>query len=122
VPFRCAGGAHIFRTRSTAASDCVDYTVNLVGVDHVAIGTDSEATLGAYPPELRAGLRRKYPGTTGGFHQRFPQGSPLVGLEQGLGDWPNITRRLLERGFAPVDVQKIIGGNLMRVFREVWKP
>ncbi|MDR7420619.1 MAG: dipeptidase [Armatimonadota bacterium] len=101
--------------------DCIDYAVNLVGVDHVAIGTDSEATLGAYPPELRAGLRRQYPGTTGGFHQRFPQGSPLVGLEQGLGDWPNITRRLLERGYAAADVQKIIGGNLMRVFREVWR-
>jgi membrane dipeptidase len=101
--------------------DCVDYTVNLIGADHVSIGTDSEATKGAYPPELRAGLRRLYPGTTGGFHQRFPQGSPLVGLEEGLGDWPNITRRLLERGFSAGDAQKIIGGNMLRLFREVWK-
>lgn len=101
--------------------DCIDYVVDLVGVDHVAIGTDSEATLGAYPPELRADLRRKYPGTTGDFHRRFPQGAPLVGLEQGLGDWPNITLRLLERGYPATAVQKIIGGNFVRVFREVWK-
>jgi len=102
--------------------DCVDYVVNLIGIDHVAIGTDSEATKGAYPPELRASLRRQFPGTTGEFHRRFPQGAPTQGLEDGLGDWPNVTRRLLERGFAPVDVQKIIGGNLLRVMREVWKP
>ncbi len=100
---------------------CIDYAVNLVGIDHVSIGTDSEATKGAYPPELRASLRRKYPGTTGGFHARFPQGSPLVGMEDGLADWPNVTGRLLERGYKPADVQKIIGGNFLRVAREVWR-
>jgi membrane dipeptidase len=101
--------------------ECIDYAVNLVGIDHVSIGTDSEATKGAYPPELRASLRRLYPGTTGGFHARFPQGSPLAGMEDGLGDWPNVTRRLLERGYKPADVQKIIGGNFLRVAREVWR-
>ncbi len=101
--------------------DCIDYVVNLTGIDHVGIGTDSEATKGAYPPELRASLRRQYSGTTGGFHAKFPQGAPLVGLEEGLGDWPNITRRLLERGYKRDDVQKIIGGNFLRVFKEVWR-
>ncbi len=100
---------------------CIDYVVNLVGPDHVAIGTDSEASKGAYPPELRASLRRAYSGTTGTFHQRFPQGLPLVGLEEGLGDWPNITRCLLERGYRPDDVRKIIGGNFFRVMNEVWR-
>src|SRR3990172_631336 len=100
---------------------CIDYVVNLVGPDHVAIGTDSEASKGAYPPELRASLRRAYSGTTGTFHQRFPQGLPLVGLEEGLGDWPNITRCLLERGYRPDDVRKIIGGNFFRVMSEVWR-
>jgi len=101
--------------------DCIDYIVNLVGPDHVAIGTDSEASKGAYPPELRASLRRAYAGTTGTFHDRFPQGAPLVGLEEGLGDWPNITRRLLERGYRPDDVRKIVGGNFLRVINEVWQ-
>jgi membrane dipeptidase len=100
--------------------ECIDYTVNLVGIDHVAIGTDSEATKGAYPPELRASLRRNYPGTTGGFHQKFPEFPAMQGLEEGLGDWPKITRRLLERGYQPDDVRKIIGGNSLRVMRQVW--
>lgn len=100
--------------------ECIDYTVGVVGIDHVSIGTDSEATKGAYPPELRASLRRKYPGTTGAFHQKFPQGAPVKGLEEGLGDWPNITTRLLQRGYKPDDVKKVLGGNLLRVMREVW--
>jgi membrane dipeptidase len=44
----------------------------------------------------------------------------MQGLEEGLGDWPKITRRLLERGYAPDDVRKIIGGNSLRVMRQVW--
>ncbi|MGQ0569549.1 MAG: dipeptidase, partial [Armatimonadota bacterium] len=101
--------------------ECIDYIVNLVGIDHVSIGTDSEASKGAYPVELRASLRRKYAGTTGGFDQKFPQGAPMKDLEEGLGDWPNITLRLLERGYKDDDVRKIIGENFLRVAREAWK-
>ncbi len=101
--------------------DCIDYVVQMIGIDHVSIGTDSEATKGAYPPELRASLRRQFAATTGGYHTRFPQEQPVVGLEDGLGDWPKITRRLLERGYRPDDVKKIVGGNLVRVFSAVWR-
>lgn len=33
---------------------------------------------------------------------------------------PNLTARLLDRGYKPEDVQKILGGNWIRVFRAVW--
>ncbi|MBM3450056.1 MAG: hypothetical protein FJX78_03590 [Armatimonadetes bacterium] len=100
--------------------DNIAYVVDLIGIDHVCIGTDSEATKGAYPPQLRAMLRRKYADTTGAFHKTFPQGAAMEGLEEGLADWPNITAALLARGFAPPDVQKIIGGNFLRVFQTLW--
>ena len=99
----------------------IDYVVQMAGIDHVSIGSDSEATKGAYPVELRASLRRQFAGTTGTFNERFPQGQPVVGLEDGLGDWPKITRKLLDRGYQPGDVKKIIGGNLVRIFGEVWR-
>ena len=34
-------------------------------------------------------------------------------------DLPKITQALLDRGYKPDDVKKILGGNLLRVFREV---
>jgi membrane dipeptidase len=32
---------------------------------------------------------------------------------------PKITQALLDRGYSAEDIKKILGGNLMRVFREV---
>lgn len=100
--------------------DCIAYVADLVGVDHVGIGTDSEATAGAYPAELRASLRTRYAATVGSFRDRFPDGR-VEGLEDGMADWPRITARLLERGFSIEDVYKINGGNFLRVFQEVWR-
>jgi membrane dipeptidase len=37
-------------------------------------------------------------------------------------DLPNLTKALLEFGFAKEDVSKFLGGNFMRVFDRVWKP
>lgn len=54
-------------------------------------------------------------------------GSDLYGLEQaprGLEDiskTPALTRRLLERGHADEVVLKILGGNYVRVFEQVWR-
>jgi membrane dipeptidase len=34
-------------------------------------------------------------------------------------DLPKITQALLDRGYSAEDIKKILGGNLMRVFRDV---
>ena len=34
---------------------------------------------------------------------------------------PNLTRELLRRGYSEDDVQKILGGNMLRVMEEVQK-
>ena len=34
-------------------------------------------------------------------------------------DLPKITQALLDRGYSAEDIHKILGGNLLRVFREV---
>lgn len=38
-----------------------------------------------------------------------------------VSQFPNITRELLRRGYSKAEIQKIWGGNLLRVFREVEK-
>jgi len=70
--------------------DHLDYLVRVMGADHVALGSDFD-----------------------GFTQT------VQGLED-VSQLPNLTAGLLERGHAPADVRKILGGNALRVFRRVW--
>jgi membrane dipeptidase len=41
-----------------------------------------------------------------------------IGLENN-SQWPNLTRKLLERGYTAAEIRKIYGANLLRVMREV---
>ena len=100
--------------------DQIDYLVELVGVDHIGIGLDINEGL---TPELFE-QRRK------GFLTEFPE------LRMG-GDFPFehyyafglttmrnvhlITETLVRRGYGDNDVLKILGGNFMRLFGEVWR-
>jgi len=67
----------------------IDHVVKLAGIDHVGIGTDFDG-IGCTPE----------------------------GLDD-PGKFPNLTRALLERGYSPADIQKIYGGNMLRLMRAV---
>ena len=71
--------------------DHIDHIVDLVGPDHVGLGSDFD------------GIR-----TT-------PEG-----LED-VSKMPNITRELVRRGYSDDDIKKILGGNHLRVFKEVFE-
>ena len=75
-----------------AFEDAIDHIVHaaeVAGVDHVGIGSDFDGV-----PALPEGL-------------------------QTAASLPRVTARLLERGFSESDVEKILGGNFMRVFEQV---
>jgi membrane dipeptidase len=69
----------------------IDYIKNLVGIDHVAIGSDYD----------------------GGI-------TTPVGLED-VSKLGNLTLALLRKGYSPADVRKVLGGNYLRVFQAVCK-
>jgi len=71
--------------------DHIDHMVKIAGVDHVGLGSDFDGISCA------------------------PQGIDSA------ADLPKITEALYQRGYKPADIQKILGGNLMRVFAEVEK-
>lgn len=70
--------------------DQIDHIAKVAGVDHVGIGSDFDGVDGQLPEGLD---------------------SPA--------DLPKITAGLMARGYSAEDCQKILGGNLLRVFRRV---
>jgi len=70
--------------------DHIDHVVQLVGVEHVGVGSDFDGVGDSLP----------------------------VGLKD-VSDYPNLVDGLLARGFTPDQIRLILGGNLMRVWRAV---
>jgi len=106
--------------KGTTLDDYVDHVVRiceLVGPDHVSIGTDIAD-------------ERKYSAAfLGEFNKHFPENSLVdenMKIElihpsdlQSPRYLPNITETMLRRQFSEGDVKKIIGGNAERVMAEI---
>jgi len=103
----------------------VDHLVNVMGIDHVGIGTDKAgpgprtSSLIEYPEQMPprragtfdwAGFREKEHRLTSEYH--------LDGYEN-FGDWPQLTVALAQWGFTEAELRKLLGLNFLRVFREV---
>jgi membrane dipeptidase len=69
--------------------DHIDHVVKLVGIDHVGIGSDFDGVQ-VVPADLKS-----------------------------VADLPNLTKELLRRGYSESDIDKILGGNMLRVMEEV---
>ena len=73
-----------------AVLDQIDYGVKLVGIDHIGIGSDFDGVGGALPEGLKT-----------------------------VADFPNLIAGLQARGYSDADIRKILGSNLLRVWRRV---
>lgn len=69
--------------------DHIDHVAKVAGVDHVGLGSDFNG------PNF------------------FPEGMDSA------ADLPKITQALLDRGYSPDDIKGVLGGNMLRVFRDV---
>lgn len=95
--------------------DVIDYLVELVGIDHVAIGTDfTEGQPREWFDRLLTGKSKKGPS----MELEYPIVNP-EGI-QSAAEFPNITRALVARSYPEPDVRKIMGENWLRLFEEVW--
>ena len=95
--------------------DHVNYAVELIGVDHVGIGTDILDTGGATGIWWNANTKRRFPELCGAMDEHM---HGISGFER-WDDFGSATEGLLRRGFSEEDVRKIIGGNFVRVLRAV---
>jgi membrane dipeptidase len=110
--------------------NAIAYYADLIGIDHIGIGLDSNAQPGAYNRRelLRFGWlvnQMENTGTASNYYgASFAAGRGLQTLFcedlVNIANLINITNRMLERGFSKDAVEKVLGLNYMRVFREWW--
>jgi membrane dipeptidase len=89
--------------------DHYDYLVKLVGIDHVAIGTDTQ--VGDHVGFHKVALGRDAPG------RRFP--APYLDGLESPADGKNIVRGLIARGYSDEQITKIAGQNVFDLLRRV---
>jgi membrane dipeptidase len=82
--------AKIPRPPFKALIDHIDHIAKVAGIDHVGLGSDFDGVSGATPQGMDS-----------------------------AADLPRITQALLDRGYSAEDIKKILGGNVLRVFRQV---
>jgi membrane dipeptidase len=102
--------------------DHIDYVVQKFGIDHVAIATDV-----GYNSRHRAHESTKIPkirATRPIWEQYWPpetfEKKPEMKQSMAWTNWPLFTVGLVQRGYSDEHIQKIIGGNALRVAREVF--
>jgi membrane dipeptidase len=95
--------------------DHIAYAADLIGIDHVGIGTDIMETVGPAGVWWNNNTKRRYPEICGAMDEHM---HGISGFER-WDDFPNATEALLSRGFSQDDVRKVIGGNFKRVLSEV---
>jgi len=81
--------AKIPRPPLSSLIDHIDHIAKVAGIDHVGLGSDFDGVSGATPEGLDS-----------------------------AADLPKITQGSLDRGYSADDIRKILGGNLLRVFRQ----
>lgn len=111
--------------------EALEHAISVAGIDHVGIGTDSVVEPGGYPQKVRDHAAMTYgPYSTENAERqrRFKEITAPLTTDDHLEGFrsmehlPRVTQGLLDRGYKAEDVQKVLGGNFMRVFRAIWKP
>lgn len=96
-----------------------EYCAERMGIDHVAFGPD---TLFGDHVAMHRAFAHLPPG------RRQERGGPpytpvpyVAGMENPEETFPNIVRWLVQHGYADEDIRKVLGENIVRLLRQVWR-
>jgi membrane dipeptidase len=110
----------------------VEYCINLMGIDYVGCGPDTNYAdhIGGY----RAGAARIKTGGFGHYSRDPTAGDTVLGIKMDLSSVPpyvqgmenpnecisNVARWMIKHGYSDGEIKKIIGENALRLLRDVW--
>ena len=109
-------------------TEAVLYYAEVIGPDHVGIGIDSMVEPGTFSPadtEMMCRRIESHHEDAAAYWQNYEAGYgresvSTIGL-YGIANHRNIVDSLLKHGMAPTDIVKVMGANLLRVFKESWR-
>jgi len=101
--------------------DHVDHLVQQAGIDHVGIGSDlGEGESREYYENMFARGGGIYPEVTAALGDWYDFDHRMVeGMDTSLM-FPQVTEGLAARGYSDEHIRKIMGGNFMRLFKQVF--
>lgn len=101
--------------------DHIDHLVGQAGIDHVGIGSDlGEGESRAYYEAMFTRGGGLYPEVTSALGEWYDFDHRMVeGMETSVM-FPQVTEGLAARGYSEEDIRKIMGGNFMRLFKQVF--
>lgn len=96
--------------------DAIEYCIDLCGEENVAIGTDF--TQDVSPEGMRYFLHDK------GYGRRLLQPKGVVFPKDfaRIEHYPNLTAFMERRGWSAARIERVLGGNWLRIFAETWQP
>lgn len=120
MPFLEGGNSEL---TAEALMKHIDYAVNICGEDHVSIGSDQGVVPVNDGPEYREAIRQEVkrriaagisaPGET-------PNRPPFIAQLNSEKRMELIAWHLSKRGYNDNQIEKILGINLLKLYREVW--
>jgi membrane dipeptidase len=97
-----------------------EYIAQLVGIDHVAFGPDT-----LYGDHV--GVHHVYSAALSieasheGGSPKYEEVEYVKGMENPTEASKNILRWLVEHDYSDRDIQKVLGENILRVLKDVWR-
>ncbi len=101
----------------------IEYTANVAGEDHIGIGTDNGPLPIAVDEEAR---RKNREWATGRIKAGLaspgegPDVFPIVAEYNSVNRYRRLAEALAGRGWSVSRLEKLFGGNFLRVYREAW--
>jgi len=103
--------------------DHIEHVARVAGIDHVGIGNDYFEYQDGYCDLRTARMVYRYLLFTRAWNSKNYAPPPWYyphDIEH-PDSFGNLAAGLLRRGFSPEGIEKILGGNILRVYQQVWK-